>query len=150
MSENGVSAIAAIASAIAAFCAAWAAWEAVGVSKLQYESEIKRIKFSFHKMNDDWEIKVSQLTGQSYDLASVTIKATLADPKTNALTYSPPHPINTNIIPGSIYSNRPYPIYEIRNVKNNICRNDICNGRRIDELEITYKIYERKQRDVLK
>ena len=149
-SERRLSLFAAVASALAAICAAFAAWEAVEVSRLQYEGEIKRIKFDFHKMNDHWDIRVAQLTGQSFDLESVFVEPTFIDDKTHVISVGQGQSMNATVRPDSVNSTRPYPIYEIRNVKNNICRGATCDGKKIDELKIVYKINNIEKTEIIK
>ena len=139
--EKWISLGSALASSLAAIFAAYAAWQAAEIAERQYEGEINRIKFVFQKEKDDWEIiKMSQFAGQSYDLSEVWIIPSLIDRNNKAISPLEIMSFPTILDLDSINYNRPYPFYEIRNVKSNMCRNDACENKDILSMIIQYKI----------
>ena len=151
VSQQWLSCIAAVASAVAAFFAAWAAWEAVDLSRLRYKDEIKSISISLNRLTlDDWDIQIRQLTGPSFDLKTVFVKPMFLHTTSNKMTEGHELPMDAEVVSQSSTSSGSYPTYQIRNIKNNVCRSDICEEQSIAELVVRYFIYDREKTEIVK
>lgn len=151
VSQQWLSCIAAVASAVAAVFAAWAAWEVVDLSRLRYKDEIKSISFSLERLSSsDWDIQIRQLTGPSFDLKTVFVKPMFLHTTTNVMAEGHELPMDAEVVSQSSTSSSSYPTYQVRNVKNNVCRSDICEEQSIAVLLVRYVIYDREKTEIVK